>query len=82
MNPADYVFLYKLVVGKTYRTFTINTDGTANAMLIPIVFASLDPPFSYKVAPVNGLVPGEYAFIDKSTITSDGKITGWTFGVD
>ena len=75
MNPADYISLYKLTVGKTNRSFTINTDGSTNGMLISISFSSLDPPFSYKVGPSNGLVSGEYAFIDKSTMTTDGKIT-------
>jgi len=82
MNPADYIYLYKLSVDKTNRTITINTDGTTNAMLVSIVFTPLDPPLTYKVAPAGGLVPGEYAFIDKSTTTVDGNIIVWTFGVD
>ena len=82
MNPADYINLYKLSVGKTNRNFAINIDGSSNATLIPIVFTSLDPPLSYKVAPVNGLVPGEYTFIDKSTTKADGSIIVWTFGID
>jgi len=82
MNPADYIYLYKLSVDKTNRTFTINTDGTTNAMLVSIVFTPLDPPLTYKVAPASGLVPGEYAFIDRSTTTADGNMIVWTFGVD
>jgi len=81
MNPADYINLYKLNVSKSSCSFTINTDGSTNASLIPLVFTSLDYGF-YKIAPANGLIPGEYAFIDKSTTTADGNIIVWTFGVD
>lgn len=82
MNPADHIFLYKLSVDKANRTFTINADGTTNAMLVSIAFTPLDPPLIYKVAPANGLTPGEYAFIDKSTTTTNGNVIVWTFGVD
>ena len=82
LNPADYINLYKLSIGKTNRTFAINNDGSTNTMLIPLVFASYEPPFIYRVAPANGLAPGEYAFIDKSTTTTIGNVTVWTFGID
>jgi hypothetical protein len=82
MNPADYIYLYKLGIDKANRTFTVNTDGTTNAMLVSILFTPLDPPLTYKVAPASGLLPGEYAFIDKSTTTANGNIIVWTFGVD
>ena len=81
MNPADYISLYKLATGKTNRSFTMNTDGSANAALVPLVFSAEDYGF-YKIGPANGLIAGEYAFIDKSTLTTDGKVTVWTFGID
>ena len=82
MNPADYINLYRLSVGKSNRSFTINIDGSSNSMLIPVVFTSLELPLSFKVASVNGLVLGEYAFIDKSTTAAEGNMIVWTFGVD
>jgi hypothetical protein len=82
MNPADYINLYKLSVGKSNRSFTINIDGSSNAMMIPVVFSSLESALLYKIAPANGLVPGEYAFIDKSTTAAEGNMIVWTFGVD
>lgn len=82
INPADYISLYRLSTSKTNRGFVINNDGSNNAMLVPIVFASLESPLSNKVTPANGLVAGEYAFIDKTTLTTDGKVTVWTFGID
>ncbi len=81
MNPADYISLYKITVGKSTRSFTIKTDGSANAMLIPIVFRNRDL-ITYRVTPSSGLLPGEYAFIDKSTTTAEGNVTVWTFGID
>ena len=81
MNPADYISLYKLTVGKSNRSFTINTDGNTNAALISLVFSQEEYGVN-RVGPANGLIAGEYAFIDKSTLTTDGKITVWTFGID
>ena len=34
------------------------------------------------ITPAQGLIPGEYAFVDRSTTTADGNITVWTFGID
>ena len=81
MNPGDYISLYKLTTGKTNRSFTMNTDGSANAALLPLTFSAEDYGF-YKVSPSNELIAGEYAFIDKSTLSTDGKLTVWTFGID
>jgi hypothetical protein len=75
MDPADYLSLYKLSVKKN-RAFTMNEE------LIAIEFTSISSPNTYRVAPASGLMPGEYAFVDRSSITSSGNITVWTFGVD
>jgi len=75
MNPADYISLYKLTAEKNNRSFTINT-----ASLISTTFTSLDYGY-YRIVPSQGLIPGEYAFVDKSTTTADGDFTVWTFGV-
>lgn len=76
MNPADYIILYKLTTDKNSRSFSISES------LIPTTFTSIDRYYGYRVTSSFGLVPGEYAFIDKSTATADGNFTVWTFGVD
>jgi len=81
LGPESYISLYKLSSGKTSRSFTINTDGTTNAALIPVSFTPTDVQMN-RIIPTQGLIPGEYAFIDRSTTTADGNITVWTFGID
>ncbi len=81
LGPEDYLSLYKLTTSKTGRTFTIYSDGTANAALIPISIVPTDVQIC-KISPKQGLIPGEYVFVDRSTTTADGNITVWTFGVD
>ncbi len=81
LGPEDYISLYKLTTSKTGRTFTINSDGTTNSALIPISFAPTDVQVN-KISPTQGLIPGEYAFVDRSTTTADGNITVWCFGID
>ena len=83
--PTNYVSLYKLTVGKTNRSFTMNNDGSASTDMITVQLVSIDTsPGHYKVflGPGASLFPGEYAFIDKTTITTDGKIKVWSFGID
>lgn len=81
LGPEDYISLYKLSSGKKDRSFTINTDGTMNSALIPISFTPTDVQMN-RITPTQGLIPGEYAFVDRSTTTADGNITVWTFGID
>ena len=81
LGPEDYISLYKLNPGKTNRSFTINTDVTTNASLIPIGFTTTDVQMN-RIIPKQGLIPGEYAFVDRSTTTTDGNITIWCFGID
>jgi len=81
-NTNDYITLYKLSSGKTNRSFTINTNGTTNAALIPISFTPTETRTYTKIAPAQLLATGEYAFVDMSTKTSDGNITVWCFGID
>ena len=81
LGPEDYLSLYKLTTSKTGRTFTIYSDGTANATLIPITITTTDVQIC-RVVPKQGLIPGEYAFVDRSTTTTDGNITVWCFGID
>ena len=33
INPNNYISLYKLSVGKSNRSFTVNNDGSSNPML-------------------------------------------------
>ena len=82
LSANDYISLYKLSSAKTSRSFTMNTDGTTNTALIPINFIPGENQVYTKIIPAQGLIPGEYAFVDRSTTTSDGNITIWTFGID
>lgn len=81
LGPEDYISLYKLSSGNKNRSFTINIDGTTNAALIPVNFIPTDVQMN-RILPAKGLIPGEYAFIDRSTTTAEGNITVWTFGID
>jgi hypothetical protein len=81
LGPESYISLYKLSSAKANRSFTINTGGTTNAALIPVTFTPTDVQMN-RITPIQGLIPGEYAFIDRSTTTADGNITVWTFGID
>ena len=82
LSPSDYVVLYKLSSGKTNRSFTINTDGTTNAALIPHNFIPGETREKTRIIPAQALSPGEYAFVDRSTTTAEGNVTVWTFGID
>ena len=75
MNPADYLVLYKLTTEKNNRSFLTGES------LIPVDFSFVDGA-GYRAVPSSGLIPGEYAFIDKSTTAADGSFTVWAFGVD
>jgi hypothetical protein len=77
-----YISLYKLSSGKTSHSFTINTDGSTNAALIPLNFIPAETRVNTKIMSAQALIPGEYAFVDRSTIAADGNITVWTFGID
>jgi hypothetical protein len=81
-SPSDNISLYKLSSGKTSRSFTINTDGTTNAALIPVNFIPTETRVNTKLMPAKALIPGEYVFVDMSTKTADGNITVWAFGID
>ena len=81
-GPSDYISLYKLSSAKTNRSFTINTDGTTNVALIPVNFIPTETRAYTRIQPVQALIPGEYAFVDISTKTTDGNITVWCFGID
>lgn len=84
-DPATYVSLYKLTVGKTNRSFAINNDGSASSGLISVQLiqdATTSSYYKVFLGPGASLFPGEYAFIDKSTLTTDGKINVWAFGID
>ena len=82
LSSSDYISLYRLTSDKKNRSFTINTDGTTNAALIPINFIAGETRLNTKLMPAQALLPGEYAFVDMSTKTADGNITIWGFGID
>jgi hypothetical protein len=76
LTPPDYITLYKLSTGNKSRSFT---EGSA---LIPLNFIPGDVRERTKITPAQALIPGEYAFVDKSTTAPDGSVIVWTFGID
>ena len=84
-NPTGIVSLFKLTVGKTNRSFSITNDGTTPPGEISFQLTPVDgSPGRFKVflGPGASLFQGEYAFADRSTLTTDGKINVWAFGID
>ncbi|MES1214488.1 MAG: hypothetical protein ABUT20_03140 [Bacteroidota bacterium] len=80
LDAASYIGLYKLTVGKSNRTFTMNTDGSSTSMM-HLNFTSQDP-LSRRITVSGAILPGEYAFVDRTTTETDGKVTVWCFGID
>jgi hypothetical protein len=58
----------------------MNPDG-GSAMYIPVTITKPDE-YTIRISPSVAMLPGEYAFVDKTTITADGNVTVWTFGID
>lgn len=80
LNPSLYIFLYKVSIGKTNRTLTMNPDGSG-PMYIPVNISKPDG-YTVRIVPAVAMQPGEYAIVDKTTTTADGNVTVWTFGID
>ena len=80
LDPSLYIFLYKVSVGKTTRTLTMNPDG-GSAMYIPVTITKPDG-YTITISPAVAMLPGEYVIVDKTTTTADGNVTIWTFGID
>ena len=80
-DPFQNIFLYKLTSSKTGRTLTMINDGSNNSTWIPTQIPQTEPG-KYKVYLGGTITAGEYAFVDKTTTTSSGNVTVWTFGID
>jgi len=80
-DPATVILLYKLATSKTKRSFSLTPDSKVLSSLIPISFQQ-DEFLNFKILLQNYLAPGEYAFIDRTTTSSDGSVTVFTFGID
>ncbi len=80
LNPSLYIFLYKVTAGKTTRTLTMNPDGSG-PMYIPVTITKPDG-YTIRISPGVAMLPGEYAIVDKTTTTTEGNVTVWTFGID
>jgi|KBSSwiS6_1023812.scaffolds.fasta_scaffold01433_4 hypothetical protein len=80
LDPSLYIMLYKVAVGKTDRSLTMNADGSS-AMYIPVTITKPDG-YTIRISPSVAMLPGEYAFVDKTTTTTDGNVIVWTFGID
>ena len=80
LNAFLYISLYKVNSGKINRTLSITGDG-GGAMWIPVNMIKVSES-AYKIIPGAAMQPGEYAIVDKTTITAEGNYTVWTFGID
>lgn len=81
LNPEHYITLYRLTAERSTRSYSVPADGSTSAMLVPITIQQVGG-LEYRITVNTGLVPGEYAFVDKSTTTSAGSVTVSTFGID
>ena len=80
-DPATVIQLYKLEAGKNRRLFSLTTDSKVQSSMITISFQQEDYG-NYKIILTSYLIPGEYAFIDKTTAATDGSVTVFAFGID
>ena len=80
LNAFLYISLYKLSSGKSNRTLAIDAGG-GGPLWIPVNMAKTNET-TYKITPGAAMQPGEYALVDKTTITPEGNYTVWTFGID
>ena len=80
LDPSLYIMLYKVAVGKTDRSLTMNPDGSS-PMYIPVTITKPDG-YTIRISPSMAMLPGEYVLVDKTTTTSEGNVTIWTFGID
>jgi hypothetical protein len=80
-DPATAIELFRLVVSKSKRSFSLTNDSKVGSVPILISFQPEDY-LKYKIILFSNLVPGEYAFIDKTTAAADGKVTAFAFGID
>ena len=80
-DPFQNISLYKLTSSKTGRTLTMINDGSNNSTWIPMQIPQVEPG-KYKVYLGGAVTAGEYAFVDKTTTTSNGNVTAWCFGID
>ena len=58
----------------------MNTDGGSTSM-IPISFTMIDQ-LSRRIVVSGDILPGEYAFVDRTTTETGGNVTVWSFGID
>ena len=80
LDPSLYIALFKLSTGKTNRILSMSSDG-GGALWIPVNITRPDP-YSIRITPGIAMQPGEYALVDRTTKTSEGNVTVWTFGID
>ena len=74
LHPGTDIMLYKFTVDKKNRT---------SASPLQVTFTQVDKGiFRIDIPAGVALDKGEYAFIDKTTLTSTGAITAWCFGID
>lgn len=79
LNPMLYIGFYKLTSGKNGRTLVIDPNSGENVMAFNLFNVDAN---TNRILVGVALQSGEYAFVDKTTTTSEGHVTVWTFGID
>ena len=80
LNAFLYISLYKLSSGKSTRTLSMDAGG-GGPLWIPVNMGKTNET-TYRITPGAAMQPGEYALVDKTTVTAEGNYTVWTFGID
>lgn len=80
-DPSTVIQLFKLDASKNKRNFSLTPDSKINSAEIPVSF-HMEDNLNFKITIFNYLVPGEYAFVDKTSTTASGNVIVFAFGID
>ena len=79
-DPSATIELYKLAVDANNRYYS--PTSTASSTYSKINFTVKTGGTLVRINFSTAFAPGEYAFVDKTTVTSTGNVTVWCFGID
>ena len=79
-DPSTTIELYKLAVDANNRYYS--TTNIPSSTYSKINFTIKSGGTLARINFSSALAPGEYAFVDKTTVASGGNVTVWCFGVD
>jgi len=80
-DPSTVIQLYQLDISKNKRSFSLTPDSKIQSTSVPISFQQ-DDYLNFKIILSGYLLPGEYAFVDKTTAKADGSVSVFAFGID